>query len=192
MPDKSGMTVRELLPSRLEHLKDTLRTELTKDPDATSQGSLAWGFLKEQAADYVGSVLNLDIFEILAGAWCKARKLREYTDQVKHPPGKTEVVVLGEHKFTHTLHPVLEYTFGERPLGPSLRFDLDLIATIRSITVSVRDGYITAVGGGSGHVELQLAYKGKKLHDEIKSRELPAQQLLQLKAPGIKITSDDS
>ena len=190
MADKSGMTVRELLPSRLEHLKDTLRSELVKDADATSQGSLAWGFLKEQAGDYIGSVLNLDIFEVLAGAWCKARKLREYADPVKHPPGKTEVVVLGEHKFTHTLHPVLEYAFGGKPLGPKLRFDLDLIATIRSITVSVRDGYITAVGGGSGLVALQLSYKGKKLHDELKSNELPAREFFEFKAPGVKIVKD--
>lgn len=185
MPDTSGWTLRKLLPERLERMTDTLRTELGESPTA-SRNALAWGFLGEQAGQFIGSVLDIDVFEVLAGAWCKARKLHEYADPARHPPGRTESVVLGEHEFTHTVHPVLEYAVGNDPVL-TLRFDLDLVATIHSITLAVRDGYITAVGSGTGSVALQLSYRKKKLHEALKSKELPQLAYFKLKAPGVRI-----
>jgi hypothetical protein len=69
----------------------------------------------------------------------------------------------------------------------TLRFDLDLVATIHSITLAVRDGYITAVGSGTGSVALQLSYGKKKLHEELQSKELPQLAYFKLKAPGVRI-----
>lgn len=68
MPEQSGCQIRELLPASLKQMEGTLKNELCKDP-GVSQSRLAWGFVGSEATEAVQSVLNGDVFELVAQGW---------------------------------------------------------------------------------------------------------------------------
>ena len=87
----------------------------------------AWQITHSKATQAVRDVLDGDVFELLARAWCVARELHEFTDRGKYPPGKASTVFLGNHQVSTEVHPVLVVTVGSIE-GPCLRFTLTLTA----------------------------------------------------------------
>ena len=185
MTEQSGLQVRDLLPNSME-MESTLKEVLCKDPGIAST-RLAWGFIGSQATGAVKSVLNLDVFAVLARAWCVAKELQEYTDSSKHPSGERSVVYLGEHTFTKTVYPILKITI--RPYtSVSLRFALELAADIRAVALGICNGYITSVGSGDGNVGAQLKYNAVALN-KLESRKVSFTAPIAFKAPGLAIAS---
>src|SRR5689334_8331570 len=98
MTDSSGCKLSELLPTDLGEVTQTLREELGKNIDRPEPGLLP--FLGAQAADALGGILDVDVFEVLARGWVTARELQELADDERYPPDKTVTVTLGKHEFT--------------------------------------------------------------------------------------------
>ncbi|MDH4165475.1 MAG: hypothetical protein OEV90_03585 [Gammaproteobacteria bacterium] len=185
MSEEAGRRLGELLPGRLSKLGETMHQELGSDPSLAGH-SPVWGFLASQASDALHAKLDVDLIDVLAGAWCKVRELREYTDPTKHPPTERSTVTLGTHRFTRTLHPVVRCRVAGQTLL-KLPLNLDVTAVIETVSLGIQNGHIVAVGGGSGRVSAQLKYGDKALHDELKSRAVKFYEPISLKAPGLRI-----
>jgi len=184
MTEQSGCRVRELLPASLKRMNGTVKDELCKEP-GISQTRLAWGFIGSESTQAVQSVLDYDVFELVAHGWCVAKELHEYTDPVRHPSGERSIVHLGEHKFVKVLHPVLDITVG--PIKcTSLRFTLELAANFRAVALSISNGRITGAGAGDGYVSAKLKYGGVTLHNK-ESRKVPFPLRIDFSAPGLAI-----
>jgi len=184
MTESSGYPVRNLLPASLPRMDSVMKQELSKDSRIDPR-KLAWGFIGSEATDAVRSVLDCDVFELLAQGWCMAEKLQEYSDPARHPPGERSIVYLARHSFVKTVHPVLEVTIDPAQCA-SLRFTLELAASFRSAALSIADGRITAVGTGDVDIGVRLKYGNATLLDK-ESRKLPLPARIDFKAPGLRI-----
>lgn len=185
MPDNSALQLRKLLPERLEHMEKAVR-DADGDDEGLDHGRVVWRSFGEKAADCIQGALDVDVLKLLAIAWSKVRELHAYAGPPAHLRGKTIVVTLGQHEFTHTVHLDLEVTMNGTSVGRPIRLDLDLIAEIESVALTVRDGRVIGVGGGEGSVSLQLKYKDVRLHDEVRSARLSRRDYLALD-PGITV-----
>jgi hypothetical protein len=66
---ESGLKLSDLLPVSCEEIDPLLRDHIADSlPGASWLGSLV-GFAGEVAAEKVGEVLDVDLFELIAGAW---------------------------------------------------------------------------------------------------------------------------
>ncbi|GAB2505663.1 hypothetical protein GCM10027084_20140 [Pseudoxanthomonas sangjuensis] len=186
MTENSGITIRQLLPKdRFEGMKDAMRDEMAGH-DETGKRSLALGFIGQEAESALREVLDCDVFTVLAGGWCKARELHEYSDPEKHPPGERTVVHLGEHALTATLHPTLEISIG-RVRVFELRFTLEVSANFRAAALSIRSGCITALETGDASVSTQLKYGGRSLHKRQSSKLVKLPGRVSFAEPGLRI-----
>jgi hypothetical protein len=184
MTELNGCQVRELLPGPFEPMADTVKDQLCQDP-GINQAKLAWGFIGSEATQSVRSVLDTDVFELVAQGWCVAKELHEYTDRNKHPLGERSIVHLAEHEFVKVVHPVLDIMIGSYK-STTLRFDLELTAHFRAAALAICDGYITGVGAGDGNVIATLKYHDVTLNSQ-HTREVPYPAHIDFKAPGLAI-----
>ena len=182
MSEHNEYALRDFLPQRFDGMEQALREGMAKQP------SLAWGFVGEEAAKAILSTLDLDVFEILARGWSKARELYKYTDPATYPPGESWIVHLGDHETpTFAVHPILQVAYAAGALGPRLRFTLELSAHFRSVALLLRDGHITAVGAGDGAVRAQLKYGSVALHKQLESKAVNLGRPIRFSEPGIRI-----
>ena len=184
MTESAGYPVRDLLPASLPRMDKVLQQALGKDSRIDPR-KLAWGFIGSEATDAVRSVLDCDVFELLAQGWCSARELHEYSDPARHPPGERSIVYLAKHSFVQTVHPVLDVTVDSIPCPP-LRFTLELAANFRSVALSITGGRITGAGAGDVDVGARLKYGDVTLFDK-ETRKLPFPARIDFKAPGLLI-----
>jgi len=188
MSEQYGCKVGDLLPDTFDHLDEVIKEGLVSDSEEArpSIPRFARQIIQSKATQAVRDLLDGDVFELLARAWCVARELHEFKDRGKYPPGKDSTVFLGNHQVSTEVHPVLVVTVGSIE-GPRLRLTLTLTAHFRSAALSIRDGHITAIDSGDCSVSAQLKYKDIKLHKELESREVKLPGRLQLQPPGLEI-----
>ncbi len=182
MAESSSLQVRDLL-------LEGLRLERAVKEAYKSQGDggvkIAWGVVGSEASTALNGVLDLDVFEVIGRVWCKAKEVRDFADLSKHPSGERSVVYLGQHAFTKATYPTLSVAIGPYTCPP-LRFTLELAVTIRSIALSICDGYVTSVGAGDGNVSAQFSYSDIDLSNK-QSRKLPLPGDFNFSPPGLPI-----
>jgi hypothetical protein len=187
MPEDSVRHVRDLLPNKFEHMDEAVRRAVSDDAElsgANLPGFFA-GLVCERAADFVGSVLDCDAFELLAQAWVKAVEIRALAQQSKGSGEKPLDLFLGEHEAVSTSHPVVEVTVAR--LGRvSIRFTLELAARVHEAKLVFVDGRLVELGGCNATVSAQLKYKDLALHKKLEPRgvETPG---FRLKSPGLAL-----
>lgn len=179
MPESTPLSLRMLLPERLEHMEEAVRDAVGAEGNL-KPGRVAWRFFGEKVADCLQGAIDTDVLKLLASAWSRVRELRAYAGPPDDLRGQTIAVTLGKHELTHTVHLDLELTINGASAGPPVRLDLDLRAVIESVVLIVRDGCVIGAGSGEGTVSAQLKYKGVKLHDEVRSASLASRDYLTL------------
>jgi hypothetical protein len=177
--------VTDLLPETFIGMEGVVRDELSKNP-AMGLASTMWGFVGSTATEAIRGRLNFDVVELLGRGWAFARQLHEYKDPVKHPPGKTAILHLGEHKMKTETHPVLTFTIGAIETPP-LRLTLEITGHIRSVALSICDGHITGLGSGDCFLTAQLKYRQIALHNPFETRKVTLPGRYPFKAPGLAI-----
>jgi hypothetical protein len=183
MTDQSALQVRDLLPDGLQ-LGQTVEEAVRSNRDMGA-AKFAWGVIGSEATSALKGVLDLDVFDVVARVWCGAKELHDFADRSKHPAGERSVLYLGEHAFTKTMYPTLAITIGPYKCPP-LRFTLELVATIRSIALSICDGCITGLGSGDGDISGRLSYGDIDLTKR-QSKKVPLPARVEFKAPGLAI-----
>lgn len=179
---RQGIALRELLPPKLDRFDEAVDGGL-REGGSPSQSSLAPRFVRSTVAAELDRLLDCDLFEVVAQAWGKARLLREAAGRPGH---NAQVVHLGQHDFTWTLHPVVTLDFG-LPTPIELRFSLDLTAMFDSAAVTVRRGHIIAVGAGEASARATLRYRDTPLHPKTQTQPLKLPGYYRLESPGIEI-----
>lgn len=183
------LTVRDLLPTRFKRLDEVVEAEVQRDNALHTAGfpKALTGVVAERAASTVGGVLNIDVFELMAGAWAKARELHEYSTAAgKHPPEETSTLFLGEHELAAQLHPLADVTFGAVS-HIRLKFTLRLAARVQEAQLTIRNGHIIKIGRCDGSVSAQLKYGEIPLHDKLTSKALPLIPSAPLPGSGVVI-----
>lgn len=184
MTDQSGLPLSAFLPNDLQ-LDQTVKGAISNAP-GTGAMRLAWDVIGSQAVDALRNVLNVDVFEIVGGAWAELKNLREYSDPLKHPKGERSVVFLGEHSFSKSVDAVLDVEIGTLPALP-LRFTVVLAVNVRAVALTICDGCITSIGKGDGDVSAELDYGRIELVPKTESKKVQLPLHYDFKAPGLVI-----
>lgn len=186
MNEHSEFALRQFLPESFDGLEQVLKEGIG------GQSSWAWNLVSDEASEKLRSVLDLDVFEVFAQGWSKMRELAKYTNRANYPPEESWVVHLGDHQTpVWPLHPVLQVIYANMP-GPRLRFTLELSAHVRSVALTLGDGYITKIGAGDFSVRAQLKYGEVALHKTMESKALKLGRTIEFKKPGIRIATKGS
>jgi hypothetical protein len=181
----AGMSVADLLPSRLDNLDAALQHEKASNANLASLPGVAMGAVGQRVDAAVRDALNCDVFQVLAGAWAKARELHDYADETKHPPDEASTVFLGEHGLGVDLHPTVDVTITGLATF-ELRFTLTLQAALRLAELPIRGGHIVQLGRCDATLQSVLKYGDIPLHEPLQSRRVTLSKPLAF-APGIPI-----
>lgn len=182
----TGMSVADLLPAHLDHLDAALEREKAANAQLASLPAIASGIVGERVDAAVREALSCDVFQVLAGAWAKARELHDYADVTKHPTDETSTMFLGEHGLGVDLHPTVDVTI--TGLGTfELRFTLTLQAALRMAELTIRNQHIVQLGKCDAALQSVLKYGDIPLHEPLQSRRVTLSTPLAFAAPGIPI-----
>jgi hypothetical protein len=148
----------------LEILKGKIAEDLEGSP---------WPF---SAADVTGKMMDLldvDLVEIMVGAWSKYNELKKYGDSTKYPPKDTYLVSLAEHTFKTTHHPKVDVLV-DGVKAKEIVFDVKLSLAVEGVTLVIRNGQIMGVKTGSCKGKGTFAYKDYPIIEkETESFDLP-------------------
>jgi hypothetical protein len=158
------MTVAAVLFGTREEGRRVLHDELLAEDElagkvrsaATSvvpKGALA--LIRRQVADAALEVLDIPFSDVLTGAWSRYSELMQAAQLTRADPGRREDVVLAEHTVTSEHHPHVDVLVDDT-LVASVRMQVELVCTVRTLTVAVERGAIVEVGSGSAHVAVSV------------------------------------
>lgn len=180
-----GPTLGDLLPDRLDAVRDRARAELSQNKDVAGM-KLAWDYVGGQLQDALKSALNCPALEAMATCWSAAQVLAEYADPAKHPPGERSVVELGAHDFSREFNPVIAVTIGSCPCM-ELDFTLAVTANFGGVKLGIADGHITGGEAGDAWASAQLSLHGVPLHQPAESKKVALPGAFTFGPPGIAI-----
>ena len=180
-----GVPLSTLLPDRLDSMADRVKSRLSEDEKVGGM-KLAWGFIGKELQAALKSVLDCDLFEILAKGWAQAAPLADFVDPAKHPPGERSMIELGKHDLSRELHPVVAVTIGDCPCV-ELNFTLTVTANISGVRLSILDSHIVAADPGETWATAQLSYEGTPLHEAPESKKIRIPGEIGFTAPGVEI-----
>jgi hypothetical protein len=114
--------------------------------------------LDERISEAVRGAVDLDLGDVVIGAWTGYRKLREAatTTRAGGPPVD---VMLAEHEITMVHHPVVDILV-DGVLTEQLTFDLVLSLLVRSVIAVVDDGRLIALCSGQVAAKAALELRG--------------------------------
>ena len=126
----------------------------------------------------LGSLLDVEIAEILATAWSKAKQLQEYRDPTRHPPDELSTVSLVEHTVESRYQPAIELLVNGKSLQ-RLGVDVGVELAIQALDLEIQRGRIMALRPGRCQATGRVLVQGHPLA-ELATREvtLPGRKAL--------------
>ena len=112
----------------------------------------------QRAADELNRALDVDAFDLLSRGWAAVPAVRNAVQLSALMPGPPAIVRLEQHSMTSTSPLVLDTQVADSALPP-LNLALQLIASVQSATLAVREGRIEVVALGDAPVIARLTYK---------------------------------
>ena len=162
MPESASIEVSELLPDSIENLGDEIRGHMAEQ--GGPGGRVGWPGAGKAALKAIRDKLSFDVVRAFGAAWAELKALREYKDEQKHPRGKDEQYELGKNKVTLQGAPQLRVSLGAFK-APPMSFGYTVEGKFEAVTLTIRDGAVTAAAMGGCEVTGVLSLGGSKLHD---------------------------
>ena len=163
---ESSINVSNLLPEQVDSLADEVRDHWAQSGGFA--GRIAWDGASGAVLEKMRGCLSGDPLEAFATAWGKLRDLQEYKDEKQHPRDTDEPFRLGSNRVSLDAHPQVTISIGPFRTPP-LEFMYTVEALFEAVTLTIRNGEITAVSFGSCEVSGVLKTKGgTELHEPCK------------------------
>jgi hypothetical protein len=118
--------------------------------------------LEECVAEVVRAALQIDLGELVLGAWSRFRELVEAAERTRDAPGAPEDVVLAEHEITWTQQPAVEVVVDGTPIT-TLQFELSVSLTMRGVVAVVDAGALVGLRVGDVLTGARLSLWGQEL-----------------------------
>ena len=104
-------------------------------------------------------LLNIDMSDILIGAWRKQQEIMQYRDANKYPSGEVNIVPLIEHTVTSRHSPTIQPIINDVSL-PKIKFDVILKLKLNGVMLKILDGKIMEILVGSCTGNGSIEYEG--------------------------------
>lgn len=118
---------------------------------------LSWGGVEKQIFQGFSSLLNQNLFDLVAATWNQGNVLAEYAQKSK-TEGESASVELIDHTMTIELRPYLEIYIAGIPQPKLINFDVSLDLTLKGLKLNIENGRIKSVETGSceGEAEIEV------------------------------------
>jgi hypothetical protein len=133
--------------------------------------------LSNTVEEHIHGLLQVDLFDVLAGAWNKTREINKELEKSAATPGKDFFAHLAEHRVSSTHEPSLELLVGRKKVA-RLPFPVSLELVLRGAVLTIRDGAIREVRTGQilGKGVVKCG-KAVLMEREFKALEVPGKLL---------------
>ena len=108
---------------------------------------LGWRMMPAAVARHLAGLLDIELADILVGAWNKAHGLRQQIEKSVKTPGKEVFLQLAEHKITSTHQPYIALLKDGREIA-RLPFSVSLELVLQGAVVRILDGAIQEIQTG--------------------------------------------
>ena len=111
---------------------------------------------RRRLAEAISSMLDLDLTDLITGAWSNTDEIAEAAERTRREPGTEAGVAVGKLAYTARHDAVLEASVDGVPL-PELPVALDLDLDMRSVDLTLRAGCLTQIRSGTCTVTATLS-----------------------------------
>ena len=121
-----------------------------------------WSGLATAIGEKIEEMFDIDLIELITGAWGDLRELRECADPRKHPADESISLPLIDHHIDATVNPHLDVAIGGLPairVSFEIAFDIEL----HGVTVEIRDAAIRGFRLGSCQAKVTVSCNGAAL-----------------------------
>ncbi len=154
----SGIKLQAPVSVSSEDVERAWFEQSKQKPEVARMHELLRGQNAQRAADELNRALDIDVSEVLSRGWASVTAVRNAVQLSAMMPGPPAIVRLEQHNITSTSTLVLESHAANREL-PALQLALQLIASVQSATLAIRDGRFELVALGKASVIARLTYK---------------------------------
>jgi hypothetical protein len=141
-----------------------LRVGLVHSPDAQSIEEKLRHVRPQVLGAQLKKMLDVDLLELLAGAWGQVRKVRDAaTESLRDPPTEHTVALPG-HTFEAALRPRLVVSVGGVNWS-AIDFELSVSAALTSVTLHIAAGKLIAVQLGQVTGSVRFSCEGTELSE---------------------------
>ena len=169
-------TLNDVFADRRALAREEVQAQLGREPSlAAASQSLGdagaqWPgtALAERALAQLDALLDVDLSSILAGAWNRARDIRDYGERSRADPEKDFLLTLSEHSIRSTHKPWVDIVVNGARDG-RITFDVDVGLKLKGFQLLIRNGRIRAVTTGPCEASGKVSLDGCVLLEE-KSR----------------------
>ena len=130
------------------------------------------GAVRAEVARAVQGLLEVDLGDIVLGAWRKWGALAAAARRTRGDPAATEVVSLAEHTVKWTSEPAVDLVVGELPVA-TVHFAASVAITLRGVAATVRGARLVALTGGSCEVSASLSVEDREVAERKREVRLP-------------------
>jgi hypothetical protein len=127
------------------------RREIEKESRA-----LRWTWVRQAVSEKSQEVMNLNVVDVLVGAWKKSMQITQYADTEKYGGGEKILVPLASHTVNSKHQPYVQILLKEREVA-RVKFDLDFSMTLEGFELEIQEARIRRITTGSGKGEGALS-----------------------------------
>jgi hypothetical protein len=194
MPTGEGVepaNVAAVLFETAEAGRRVLHDELLAEDDLARKVGAAAGtvvpkgavaLIRRQVIEAAFEALDITFSDVLTGAWSRYSELLQAAELTRADPSRREDVVLAEHTVTSEHRPQVDVLVDDS-LVASIHLLVELVCTVRALTVAVERAAIVEVGSGSARVELTVSVDDEPLWR--REREIDVRAVVRLRAGGV-------
>lgn len=110
-------------------------------------GKTVWPNAFDEISRKTTDLLDMNLIDLLLGAWNKYQGLKKYLDKEKYPPTQSVLVPLAEHTVRSEHRPYVEVLVNDEIIA-TITFHVALVFTVRGALLLVQDGKIKSVKTG--------------------------------------------
>lgn len=131
------------------------------------------GTLRQTVKQAVLEVIDVDLGEILTGAWNRYQELQKYRDSERYPADEIILVPMVEHTVRSIHSPAIEIVANDVPVL-NLKFELDLSLELEGVVLKIAGGKIIEICAGSCQGRGQIKWRDAVLLDrETRAFDVP-------------------
>jgi len=150
---------------RLSSIESTERLTLLRRSITGEARQIRWPVAFDEIMEKVKDILNIDLADIMVGAWKKRQEISKYADTQKYPPGDTFLVPLFEHTVVSKHTPRIEVLVNGMEVGRIL-FEIDVALTLEGAILRIDGGSILGVSTGRCRGKGAIKCEGVTLLDK--------------------------
>lgn len=157
----------------IERVREAARTRENREYIEAEMPHVEWPGVWKAIEHRLPDVFDIDLQDVVAGAFKKYKALKKYCDPEKYPASKPVSVPLGERTLSSTHKPKLDIVIDGTRIG-SIEFSIKLQLQLKAAMIELRGGVIHGLDTGNAVLK-GSAWLGKVplLEKEIAEFDLP-------------------